>query len=150
MEKSTALTITEIRSETVKFFNQHWNEERLGTPPDWKVTRSPFTHDLFPYHDKGGCYALGVGREIIYIGIGNSLGSGQYEGYGIIRRLLHHVLKADPMFRGKGLRVVRDKWSSVTDVYTIGFHGDVEYIANSLEEFLIRRCRPQRNLSKSR
>jgi len=85
----------------------------------------------------------------LYIGVGSSLGSGKYKGYGIIRRLLGHVLKADPVRKGSRNRVVRKKWSTVTRIYTIGFSQEYEYLAVSLEEYLIKKLSPNRNSSKS-
>ncbi len=141
--------VDDLHRETNLFFNRHWHREDIS-PPKWKMTEHPYEATSFPYHSKGGCYALSNNNEILYIGIGNSLGHKQYEGHGIIRRLLSHVLVADKSISKSGTRKVREKWRGVSAIWTIGFDMDDEYLANSLEEYLIRKLPTKHNTKSKR
>ena len=67
MCSSNCALFSDLVSETSDFFSRHWNKSVLGNNvPEWKLSESPFAHVDFPYHDKGGCYALCESDKIIY------------------------------------------------------------------------------------
>lgn len=98
-----------------------------------------------PFYELGGCYALQEKVGIVYIGAGTSRRAGIYEGFGITRRLHAHVLKPGPP-RGSGNVALREKYSDVTEIQTIGFTQDVVHLARALEEYLIITLKPERNI----
>lgn len=130
------LTMDLLIENTCKFFSLHWNVQELGVAPVW-VRWDPFLFGSVPNHERGGCYALFSGENLVYVGLGVSRGGGRYPESGISRRLMSHVYCSDP---GKGPRWsrLRDQWSHVTEIRTIGFEAATVYLAPALENYLIR------------
>lgn len=125
-------------SATEDFFYLHW-------PSAWKSLKAPvwlnwdsFLLGSVPNHKLGGCYALFENENLIYIGkgVGN-----------ISRRLTNHVLRIKGYTEVKGVHLSKllEKWENVTAIYTIGFEPETEYLAHSLENYLIRRLTPREN-----
>ena len=129
---------------TNTFFRKHWSVSELSSQlPEWKVWRE-FLYGSVPNYDVGGCYALFAESELLYVGLGASKGGGLYPNHGISRRLMAHVIVSDRQ-RGPNWSKLRDSWSNVTDIHTIGFPNEVGYLAAALESFLIRELNPPRN-----
>jgi hypothetical protein len=134
--------IKELIKATELFFSKHWDPSSKSNIPLWK-SKWDWASSV-PYHNKGGVYALlDDSGEILYIGIGASIGGGKYKEHGISRRLLSHVIKKDPS--KKGAYIPRIKWSNIKDIAAIGFDYDDSYLAASLEAFLIRELKPTMN-----
>ena len=139
-------TVEALRRETGQFFRRHWNVDACGcNPPEWRSTPARFTGSV-PCHDMGGCYALVEGGVVVYIGLGASHGGGLYPEHGISRRLLKHAIRQD----SEGRCEPQTKWSSVTEIWTIGFGHDLKYIALALEDYLIGSLGPRENAAKKR
>jgi hypothetical protein len=135
----------ELNTTTDKFFNLHWPlAGNFGIQPTWKKWEK-FLCNSVPNHEKGGCYALFEGDLLIYVGKGVGKGGGATPYHGISRRLSSHVLRS---YHGSNnyLYELKDKWVDISDIYTIGFDNESEYLAHSLENFLIRKLTPPKNL----
>ena len=125
-----------LTDHTNKFFSLHWQSQSLGEPPVWK-TWQPFLFGSVPNYDLGGCYSLFGNDKLVYVGLGVSRGGGLYPESGISRRLMNHVCCSD-VVRGPSWSRLRDKWTHVTEVRTIGFSSKTVYLAPALENYLIR------------
>ena len=109
---------------------------------DWKGS--------VPNHNKGGVYALfDESGDLIYIGLGASVGAGNRVGFGLSRRLTGHVITTDKD-KGRGHYKPEENWSEVRAIATLGFPNEYCYLAAALEDFLIGRIDTQRNQSKAR
>src|SRR5690606_1694229 len=84
----------ELMAATGSFFDLHWNTTAIGVPPVWEPWAT-FLEGSVPNYQYGGCYALFVESELVYIGVGVSRGGGLYPQHGISRRLMAHVLRSD-------------------------------------------------------
>lgn len=133
---------------TEEFFRRHWPVCTSQAAPVWDYEwewKGPV-----PHHSKGGVYALlNETGEILYIGLGASVGRGGRVGYGISRRLLGHVIITDKQ-KGRGHYKPRKKWSEVAVVAAVGFPSEYAYLAPALEDFLIGIINPPINNSKKR
>lgn len=137
----------DLISSSNVFFKIHWATTHLGTPPEWRNDWA--WEGSVPHHDKGGVYALfDKNSDVIYVGLGASRGGGIYKEHGIARRLLSHVIKRDPE-KGTGYYIPKEKWSEVYFIGAIGFSDEYTYLAPSLEDFLIRKISPPRNITKN-
>ena len=133
---------------TDEFFRRHWPDS-IGIPaPQWDSQWD--WEGSVPYHDKGGVYALfnDLG-DLLYIGLGASVGAGNRVGFGISRRLTGHVITTDKE-KGSGHYKPEKNWSDVRAIATIGFLNEYCYLAPALEDYLIGRIDPPRNRSKVR
>ena len=139
-------SLDDLKRETDTFFHRHWVTAEIGAaPPKWESSPSRFTGSI-PNYNKGGCYALIEGGTVVYIGVGTRLGAGRYTEHGISLRLLSHVIH--PV--GEGRHEPRERWSSVTEILTIGFDPGQTYLAPSLEDYLIGKLSPCSNSNKRR
>jgi len=86
-----AINYNSLVADTQAFFNHHWSTDSLGPTPEWEAW-STFLLGSVPKYNEGGCYALFVEDELVYIGLGASKGGGLYLKSGISRRLMSHVL----------------------------------------------------------
>lgn len=137
-------TYSNLLEETEVFFRQHWNRDALGSgPPAWTEWKT-FLFGSVPSHDKSRCYALFEGENLVYVGLGASRGGGIYIEHGLSRRLTAHVICADRA-RGPQWSKLNDPWTTITQLYTLGFHPDLAHLAAALETFLIRKLTPPRN-----
>lgn len=135
--------IDQLILKTNEFFARHWFSDSEFEMPEWKYNW-PWAGSV-PYHNRGGVYSLfNEFGEVIYIGLGISIGGGAYKEHGISRRLLSHVITTDKE-KGSGNYVPQKKWKSVADIGAIGFPCEISYLAASLENFLIRELKPERN-----
>lgn len=128
-------TEKELIKHTEEFFKKHWNLDEAI--PEWDSSYD--WNGPVPNYLLGGVYALLRDQEVVYIGKGNSKGSGIYEDRGISRRLMQHVLK-----RG-GL--LKKKWQEkgVNGISTLGFPRELNYLASALEEYLLQVLSPIEN-----
>jgi hypothetical protein len=139
----TILTKNDLTAYTKRFFDTHWGI--AFPPPTWN-----FSWDWvgpIPNYQLGGLYALFVGEELVYIGLGASRGGGRYQDSGISRRLGAHVYRVAP----PGDKYVpRERWEQlgVTMVATLGFLADYNYLAPALEDYLIGKLSPCENAMK--
>ena len=131
--------ISDLRRCTSEFFQLHW-PAACGDAPTWQQWPPPFQGPV-PNYNLRGCYALSVGRQIVYIGLGVRKSGGYLKDHGISIRLLGHVVGPNP----DGTHSLREKWSDVSDIYTIGFEGSRAYLAPALELYLIEVLHPPRN-----
>jgi hypothetical protein len=135
-------TVSDLLAATDQFFSRHWSTAAVGCePPGWAPWQS-FLLGSVPNHDKAGCYALFVGEELVYVGVGASKGGGIYDNHGLSRRLMAHVIRADRSKNGDWSQLC-EPWLDVTGLYTIGFAHPQAYLSPALESFLIREFRSQ-------
>lgn len=138
----------DLIKHTDEFFKRHWNISSGHELPAWKNGWQ--WQGSVPYHDKGGVYALfDSQKNIMYIGLGASRGSGIYQEHGISRRLLAHVIATDKT-KGKGCYAPKKAWYDVTDIAAIGFPKEYTYLAPALEDYLIGELNPARNRAKTK
>lgn len=130
--------VSMLNEVTEEFFRLHWpTTEEAGPRPEW-VKWECFLRSSVPNYDRGGCYALFENESLVYVG------KGAGANHGISRRLASHVLSsgkksADTMY------VMKNKWCAVTEVHTIGFPGELDYLAHALEVYLIQKMSPSLN-----
>ena len=131
-----------LLSRTDDFFSKHWNVD--VQPPVWSKP-SEWVGSV-PNFNLGGVYALFKGDELIYIGSGVSRGGGSYPDSGLSRRLMAHVYRSAPK-ESKKDAIPREKWekAGLTSISTIGFPAEYNYMASSLEDFLIGVINPPFN-----
>ena len=134
-------TLDDLVGATDKFMELHWSEVH-GSPPRWDRWET-FLQGAVPNYLHAGCYAIFVGSELIYLGLGASKGGGLYKDRGISRRLMGHVIRSDRESE-PGWYKLTETWQSATALYTIGFK-DASYLAAALETYLIRLLNPPRN-----
>jgi len=136
-----------LDEKTEIFFKRHWGFE--GCYPIWN--HSWDWCGSVPNYLKCGVYALFRSDELIYIGLGNSHGSGNHTERGISRRLGSHVFKIAPA--GSVVSYIcREKWDKlgVTRISTLGFDEGKSYLSPSLEDYLIERLDPIENINQRR
>ncbi|RUO38621.1 hypothetical protein CWE13_02965 [Aliidiomarina shirensis] len=146
------VTFDAIKAAADEFFHRHWPSSEAEVP-SWNI---PW--DLvgtLPGHNKQGIYLLlGEHDEVLYIGVGASLGGGKYTGYGLGRRTNQYFRMAEGQ---RGVRVKnrqyapKKKWADrgVSQVVTLGFHQDYAYLAYGLEAFLLREIETPYNKVRS-
>lgn len=142
----------EIKSATDEFLRRHWTSTGVEVP-SWNV---PW--DLvgtLPGHDQQGIYLLmGEEDEVLYIGVGASLGGGKYVGYGLGARTSQYFRVAEGQ-RGVPVKdrryVPKKQWADrgVSKVVTLGFNQDYAYLAYGLEAFLLRETKTPYNKVRS-
>ncbi len=133
--------IADLEIATGRFFELHWpSTETHLSQPLWE-NWSTFLYKSVPNNKFGGCYALFEKGTLLYIGKGVSAKDG------ISKRLSSHVLgvKSYAENPGEHLSYLREKWSDVTEIWTIGFTKEWDYLAHALEVFLIRQLQPIKN-----
>ena len=134
-------SLDQVRSETTEFFGLHWPQE-WGPAPQWSDRWDLTTGSKD--NERAGCYLLIDSKgALVYIGKASQRSS---DG-SLARRLLGHVIR--PIRRGGPYEIKIDKWPTVTDIHTLAFEEDRAYLAVSLEAFLIRRLKPERNCAVS-
>ena len=140
----TKIDFISLESATQVFFNQHWSTDSLGPTPEWQAW-STFLFGSVPKYNEGGCYALFIKNELVYIGLGASKGGGLYLKSGISRRLMSHVYCSAKSDNPKELKL-KEPWlgRGITGLYTLGL-SDKDYLAPALESYLIRELSPQYN-----
>jgi len=146
------ITLDDIKVVSDEFFRRHWPSSGEEVPK-WN---SPW--DLIgtlPGHNKQGVYLLlGEHGEVLYIGVGASLGGGKYTGYGLGSRTGQYFRMAEGQ-RGIPVKdrqyVPNNKWAErgVSKVVTLGFPQDYAYLAYGLEAFLLRVIAPPYNKVRS-
>ena len=147
------IPLNDIKTATVEFFKLHWPSINWGTPPVWG---SPWRLcGPNPYGKKQGVYALLNNKdEIIYIGVGASLGSGIYQGHGIGARTSRYTRLA-PNQKGVSIDerkyIPTPKWQqrALAAIAAIGFTPEQAYIAYGLEAFLLAEFAPEFNKVRS-
>lgn len=137
----------DLTKYTKVFFDKHWGFEEDA--PKWDYSwdmRGPVPNYLL-----GGVYALLRKEELVYIGKGICRGAGIYKDRGISTRLMKHVVYSGRN-RPYGLAVLRKRWKDVgvTSVATLGFPKELNYLASSLEDFLLLMMTPQENKQMSK
>lgn len=145
MNNSPIPSKVHLDAETERFFSLHWG---LPLPsPRWDYSWT-FSGPV-PNYLLGGLYALFAGESLAYIGLGASRGGGIYRDRGISRRLMAHVLKP-PLTNEAGRYRLADRWADtgIDLVATLGFPADFNYLAPSLEDYLIGRLSPKENRLK--
>lgn len=135
------ITLDNIKAVSDEFFRRHWpsSEDEV---PRWN---SPWGFvGTLPGHNKQGVYLLlGKHDEVLYIGVGASLGGSKYTGYGLGSRTRQYF-RMEGGQRGVPVKdrqyVPKKKWAdrSVSKVVTLSFHQDYAYLAYGLEAFLLR------------
>ncbi len=141
-------SIESLVEHTNTFFNLHWPESLNSPRPEWKSDWN--WQGSVPHHDKRGVYCLFDGAgDILYVGLGASVGGGKRVGFGISRRLLDHVITTDKT-KGRGHYIPKKRWADVGSLAAIGFPNEYSYLAPALEDYLIEKLSPPRNTSKAR
>jgi hypothetical protein len=130
--------IDDLLPETQSFFDLHWVE---GVEvPVWKYKWD--WNSSLPNCNLGGVYALLDGDgEIVYIGLGASA-----KGSGLSVRIVSHVIKNNPDKTPE--YIPQEKWEDIQDIATIGFPLEYQYMALALEDYLINKLKPKRNMRK--
>ena len=130
--------IDDLVKETESFFNLHW--VKGVEVPAWKNQWD--WNSSLPNCDLGGVYALFDGNgEIVYIGLGASA-----RGSGLSIRIVSHVIKSNPSKIPE--YIPQEKWLEIKDIGTIGFPLEYQYMALALEDFLINKLKPKKNMRK--
>lgn len=145
------LTMDDVRRETAKFFERHWDSVKLG------VNEIPAWSELYglqggvPNGDKQGCYALLEDEEVIYVGLGAGRGAGNYKECGIGSRL-NKYLVVDKKQRTAPVATRQytpnEAWKEMTGLHTIGFPKGYGYLACGLESFLLANLKPCKNTNR--
>ncbi|WP_147270469.1 hypothetical protein [Halomonas sp. DQ26W] len=146
------VTFDAIIAASDEFFRRHWPLSEAEVP-SWN---SPWNLvGTLPGHNKQGIYLLLGGHdEVLYIGVGASLGSGKYTGYGLGARTNQYFRMAEGQ-RGVPVKnrryAPKKKWADrgVSQVVTLGFHQDYAYLAYGLEAFLLREIETPYNKVRS-
>ncbi|MGE8646249.1 hypothetical protein [Acinetobacter vivianii] len=134
-------TLSILHSLTQQFFEQYWNNEKLGDAPVWSNVHTNF--GKIPNYDKQGVYAFVKGEEITYIGVGASKVSGQYQGHGLSNRFQKYCRWIDEANNIYG--AVDERLKEAGAVSTIGFEQEHAHLAYALEIYLISRMQPLHN-----
>jgi len=146
------VTVDNVKKLAVSFFNRHWAISDVSAPT-WNEAWG-FIGTL-PGHDKQGVYLLiGEDDEVLYIGVGASIGGGRYTGHGIGSRTNKYIRVGEGQ-RGKSnqdrqYRPV-DKWADrgLSKIITLGFTEDFAYLSYGLEAYLLRECKTRFNIIRS-
>jgi hypothetical protein len=146
------VTFDAIKAASDEFFRRHWSTSETEVP-SWN---SPWDFvGTLPGHNKQGIYLLlGEHDEVLYIGVGASLGGGKYTGHGLGSRMNQYFTMAEGQ-RGVPLKnrqyAPKKKWADrgVSQVVTLGFHQDYAYLAYGLEAFLLREIETPYNKVRS-
>jgi|TARA_R110002072_G_C7942579_1_gene532622 hypothetical protein len=146
------ITLEDIKAVSDEFFRRHWPSSTVEMPrwnDPWDLVGT------LPGHNKQGVYLLlGEHDEVLYIGVGASLGGGKYTGYGLGSRTGQYFRMAQGQ-RGIPVKdrqyVPKKKWAErgVSQVITLGFHQDYAYLAYGLEAFLLREIETPYNKVRS-
>lgn len=143
-------TLIMLKATTQTFFSLHWDESVLGRCPSWNE----------PWHFRGtltgnksqGVYALlDEKQQVLYVGVGASLGQGRYKGHGLGSRISAYRRVA-PNQSGvpvkERLYMPVTKWSErkVSSIATLEFSDKYAYLAYALEALLIRELLPPENI----
>ncbi|HFD32907.1 MAG TPA: hypothetical protein ENJ28_09420 [Gammaproteobacteria bacterium] len=130
----------ELKKYTNEFFEKHWCIQKIqAPPPQW--SQEYYLKGCMPNHDKQGVYAFLTEKEVIYIGVGASRGSGRYRGHGLGKRIQGYTRCI-----GKDLYEATDqKLKDADSIVTLGFEQEYSYLALALESFLISRLSPKYN-----
>lgn len=127
-------TSLELREATEYFFKTFINRENT----EYAEWSEPWLfHGEIPNAEKnGGCYALFVQEELVYIGIGIGKNSGLTS-----KVSKHWVLNnGNPEQRYKP----SNQFPDITSIMTIGFNEHC-FLASALETYLIEILQPARN-----
>jgi hypothetical protein len=136
---------------TAEFFQSHWDKTSAAPLPTWKSVWK-WTGSV-PYHDKAGVYALfDSDMRVVYIGVGTSTGN-RYPEHGISRRLIAHVIEANPDYKKtpeEPQYIAKSKWKKfkIEHLGAVGFPREFAYLALALEAFLIEKLAPIANRRK--
>lgn len=109
---------------------------------------------LHGHHMQGIYLLLGEDDEVLCIGVGASLGGGNYVGHGLGSRTSRYVKMAD----GQRSEPVENReyvpsgvWATrgLAKIMTLGFSQDYAYLAYELEAFLLREIETPYNKVRS-
>lgn len=149
--------MTEVSMEKVvavadEFFARHWPASDCEVPvwsQSWNLVGT------LPGHDMQGIYLLlGEDDRVLYIGVGASLGGGNYVGHGLGARTSRYVRMAE------GQRSVPAEsrkyipsgvWADrgLSRIATLGFSQGYAYLAYGLEAYLLREIETPYNKVRS-
>ncbi|TLF45104.1 hypothetical protein FEI13_18380 [Halomonas urmiana] len=146
------VTFDAIKAVSDEFFRRHWPSTEAEVP-NWN---SPWNLvGTLPGHNKQGIYLLlGEHDQVLYIGVGASLGGGKYTGYGLGARTNQYFRMAEGQ-RSVAVKnrqyTPKKKWADrgVSQAITLGFHQDYAYLAYGLEAFLLREVETPYNKVRS-
>lgn len=136
------ITLTNVEDATERFFQDHW-PTRFGPYPPWNEAWA--FEGPMQGHDQQGIYILlGEMRNVLYIGVGASLGTGRYAGHGIGSRTSRYMRA---LSRKRKEYAPRSPWKErgLTEIVTLGFSQEHAYVAYGLEAFLLGRLAPPHN-----
>tara|TARA_R110000772_G_scaffold95317_11_gene193601 strand:- start:8595 stop:9062 length:468 start_codon:yes stop_codon:yes gene_type:complete len=146
------VTFDDIKASSDEFFRRHWSSSEVEVP-SWNMPWGLV--GTLPGHNKQGIYLLlGAHDEVLYIGVGASLGGGKYTGYGLGVRTNQYFRMAEGQ-RGVPVKnrqyAPKKKWADrgVSQVVTLGFNQDYAYLAYGLEAFLLREIETPYNKVRS-
>jgi hypothetical protein len=145
-------TMAKVIMLTNEFFKLHWNNNIIGSqPPPWSA---PWKFEGTQRNgDRQGCYVLLKGDEVLYIGIGASIGDAPYEGCGIGKRtnIYWQLAEGQRSVPCEERRYLPAKiWAErgLDGIAALGFEMGYGYLAYALEAYLISRCLTQYNSNK--
>jgi hypothetical protein len=143
------LILNDLAMETDKFLQLHWPKGLWLNAPNW--SEPWFMKGEMPSGAKQGVYALlNNNREVIYIGVGASFGSGIYEGCGLGSRTTTYTRVASNQ-RGvpiKERRYIPSKeWQNrgLVAISTFGLEKEHAYLSYGLEAYLLSMFSPKYN-----
>lgn len=139
-------TIKKLREATEKFFELHWNAEKMDkkAPPSWQGPAQIVGGKSLPNFDKQGCYVFATDNEVVtYVGVGVARVGGIYRGRGISNRFHAYCKYVDGVYQA-----VDPRLKAAGNVWTIGFEIADAYLALALEAYLIRELTPHYNQNR--
>jgi hypothetical protein len=149
----TPITLDDIIIKTDTFLDLHWPQNKWKKPPNWS---NPWLmQGTMPGSDKQGIYALlSHNNEVIYIGVGASLGGGIYEGCGLGSRTSRYT-RVDKCKQSNSINERHYKPSNEWEernllaIATFGFEPEHAYLSYGLEAFLLSEFAPKYNKIRS-
>lgn len=147
------VSFLEVLNETTEFFKRHWPHSWWGEAPRW-TNPWYFRGTMFGGEKQGVYSLLNSDSEVLYIGVGASLGRGIYEGSGLNSRIGKYCRLAQDQRSAPvpdRLYEPRDEWveRGLVAISTVGFESNQAYLAYSLEAYLLSVLEPPFNRVRS-
>lgn len=146
------VTVEIVKAAADEFFSRHWPVSELRKP-EWNQPWNMV--GTLPGHHMQGIYLLlGKSDEVLYIGVGASLGGGKYVGHGLGSRTSRYVRMGKEQRKvpvEKRVYVPSVIWAErgLSKIITLGLSQDYAYLAYGLEAFLLREIETPYNKVRS-
>jgi hypothetical protein len=136
------ISFSDVEQTTERFFQNHW-PTHFGQHPSWNEAWG--FEGSMQGHDQQGIYVLlGDARNVLYIGVGASLGTGRYAGHGLGSRTNRYMRT---LSRKQKQYTPTSPWKErgLSEIITLGFAQEHAYLAYGLEAFLLGQLAPPHN-----